>query len=313
MPARDADRALLLLAPPGPGAEPLLRALRRVDVPCLGHGRSLSTPSHGAELGDEGLDGLLERALRRLGSSGHDVRTTPPLSPDAPALDDLRSELGARIQGLRPLAPWLVLGDPRLCRLVCFVRPLLEDLGVTPCFLVLVPDPVDAAEALDLDASVPWARSMLLWLRHLLEAERATRAAARAILPLESLLREGAAALAPCLARLGLVPPRPLREAEGALETGLAALRGRLATRTQAAPRFEVGVERWAREVHGALLHAAHDGDATLATLDEVAEQLAAASRDSQRRLVAREDGRRARAALASVRPLAPARTGEAG
>lgn len=100
-----------------------------------------------------------------------------------------------------------VIKDPRLCRLVPLWGPLLESSGFFPRYLIVSRSPLDVERSLASRNGFPPARSYLLWLHHMLEAEHATRGQPRAFLSYEALLRDWRSSLRTSWERLDLAWP----------------------------------------------------------------------------------------------------------
>ena len=69
----------------------------------------------------------------------------------------------------------ILLKDPRMCRLMPFWRRALERAGFEARIVIPVRSPLDAALSLRDRNRIAIEEGMLLWLRHVLDAERATR------------------------------------------------------------------------------------------------------------------------------------------
>jgi GT2 family glycosyltransferase len=94
---------------------------------------------------------------------------------------------------MRDFAEALLWGvkDPRLCRLLPLWTELLAELNVTPRFVLVLRHPVDVAGSLAARDGLSAAHAGLLWLRHVLEAERGTRHSMRAVVHYEDLVEPG--------------------------------------------------------------------------------------------------------------------------
>ena len=145
---------------------------------------------------------------RLLRSIGLDWDRDTPLPVDWFAQlrgSDLHHEAQVLLQEEFAAARLLVLKDPRLCRLFPFWERVLADEGVAPGVLLIMRDPVEVAGSLAhrfedpglRPASIPApGRSLLLWLRCLLDAERHTRHLPRLALDYAALLSDWRTALA---------------------------------------------------------------------------------------------------------------------
>lgn len=87
-------------------------------------------------------------------------------------------------------APLFVLKDPRVCRFVALYEQVLKRMGITPRYVLSLRNPLAVAASLGLRDGMTPNFAGLLWLRHVLDAEAATRGQARAILSYERLLSD---------------------------------------------------------------------------------------------------------------------------
>ncbi|WP_168028909.1 sulfotransferase family protein [Falsiroseomonas selenitidurans] len=153
---------------------------------------------------------LDDRILRAAGRSWRDPRPPVPalLTPErrerfaAEALRILQDELPGE-------APF-ILKDPRICRLMWFWEPVLHAFGARPMVVMPVRNPIEAARSLTEREGLGMAEGLLLWLGHVLAAERGSRHLPRAVVHYDDLLADWRG----LLAQLGVAFRR-----ETALET----------------------------------------------------------------------------------------------
>ncbi len=93
--------------------------------------------------------------------------------------------------------------DPRMCRLLPWWQPLWPALETEPIFLIVVRDPNEVAMSLARREGISPTKSYLLWLQHLLDAERATRGHRRHFLSFHHFMEDWAGSLAPLERFLG--------------------------------------------------------------------------------------------------------------
>ncbi|WP_234150837.1 hypothetical protein [Sphingobium sufflavum] len=123
--------------------------------------------------------GLNEAVLASVGSVWNDWRpmcsswreSVASLGYKARAVDVLRAEYGD--------SALFVLKDPRNCRLAPFWLDVLESEQVTPHIVITLRNPLEVAESLHLRDSFYPELGQLLWLRHVLDAEYASRGRSR--------------------------------------------------------------------------------------------------------------------------------------
>ena len=163
---------------------------------------------------------LHDRFLGRLGAAWDDpfppefdADLWPDLAP-APGLPSYRDELLSMLRrdfaggDGRPPAPFWGLKDPRLCLLLPWWAPLWARLGAEPHFLVVLRSPEAVAASLGRRDGFSPAKANLLWLQHLLRAERATRGQSRCFVDYDGFLADWQTTLDRVSKSLGVPWPR---------------------------------------------------------------------------------------------------------
>lgn len=87
-------------------------------------------------------------------------------------------------------APLFVIKDPRMCRLVPLWLSVFKDFGAEPLFIFVVRNPLEVAASLEVRNGFLPAKSIMLWLRHLLAAEKDMRGMKRVFVSYEDLLND---------------------------------------------------------------------------------------------------------------------------
>lgn len=85
-----------------------------------------------------------------------------------------------------------VFKDPRICRLVPFWEDALAACDVTPRFVLTHRNPVEVANSLSRRNEIDQGLGILIWLRHVLDAEAATRGKTRCFVSYDGLLENWA-------------------------------------------------------------------------------------------------------------------------
>jgi len=157
------------------------------------------------------VTGLNDEILLHLGRRWSDIRALPT------GWEQLAAGFAPRIDAVLAAqfgdAELLVLKDPRLCRLLPLWRGALARAGIRPVAVLAMRHPLEVAASLNRREHLRPGTALLLWLRHFIEAEAATRDIPRLILHYDELLADGPAAMARLGAALGLAWPRPPAEA----------------------------------------------------------------------------------------------------
>ena len=129
---------------------------------------------------------LHNRLLAEAGSAWDDWGRLDPERIDPGAAEALAGLYAAEF-GDAALA---VLKDPRICRFVPLWRAVLERLGVAPKVVIALRHPLEVAGSLAGRDGMALDEALLLWLRHCLEAEAATRGLPRSFLRYADLMAD---------------------------------------------------------------------------------------------------------------------------
>lgn len=129
--------------------------------------------------------------LAAIGSKWDSVRALPAGWAEGTAAHTARSALRQILtRDFAGTALW-GLKDPRLCRLMPLWQPLFDELSIEPRYILMVRRPAEVAASLAARDRISTARARMLWLRHVLEAEAATRGQKRTILQYHDLIANG--------------------------------------------------------------------------------------------------------------------------
>jgi hypothetical protein len=141
-----------------------------------------------------------DQLLRVVRSSWFDPR---PLDFSRLSEDGLRSRksrIREAIESAWGDAPLLAIKDPRQCRCVGVVADVLTEMRIEPRALLMLRSPAEIARSLAGRDGTTAAYAHLLWLRHMIDAERATRGMMRAVVDYDGMLddwRDTVARIAP--------------------------------------------------------------------------------------------------------------------
>ena len=129
-----------------------------------------------------------DQLLRVVRSSWFDPRALDfsRLSPDG--LRSRKNRIREAIESAWGDAPLLAIKDPRQCRCVPVILDVLNEMRIEPRALLMLRSPAEIARSLaSRDGTTP-AYAHLLWLRHMIDAERATRGLMRAVVDYDAML-----------------------------------------------------------------------------------------------------------------------------
>lgn len=184
------------------------------------------------------------------------------------------------------------LKDPRTCRLLPFWKIALEAFGCEIAPILIVRNPLEVSQSLKLKRGFSEPLSQMIWLRHVLDAERHTRGMARLHTSYEQLMRSWEAMAAAAEKTLGVVWPKPIANIEFDVARFL----------TQNLRHFREeqsgGIERptlgpWLRDAYDIFEKWARQGEdsADYARLDQIGTEFEIASLSFARLVRAERDG----------------------
>jgi hypothetical protein len=104
--------------------------------------------------------------------------------------------------------PLIFIKDPRICRFVSFIVSILDELDFTTVAILPVRNPLHVASSLRRRDNLTPSKSVLLWLRHVLDAERHSRRLRRAFVSYAELLTDWRKAVARATEKAGIAWPR---------------------------------------------------------------------------------------------------------
>ena len=131
---------------------------------------------------------LNEEILESAGTNWHDWLVFNPGWYASPKVPEFREKALAVLHEEFEGSRLLVLKDPRICRFAPFWLDVFKTAGIRPAVIMPVRNPLEVAEFLAKRNGFDPALGHLLWLRHLLEAEVATRGLQRFYCSYEGLL-----------------------------------------------------------------------------------------------------------------------------
>jgi GT2 family glycosyltransferase len=177
-------------------------------------------------------------------------------------------------------APLFIIKDPRICRFVPLYEEILSTLKIKPLYVLAFRNPLAVFKSLEARDGMTASSASFLWLRHVLDAEAATRGKPRAVISYERLLADWREAVDHVGKCLNLTWPRPPQDASADSEAFLSHdLRHHSASAEGLAARTDVSA--WVKDTYRALLilERGHDIMESYATLDSVRTEFDATTR----------------------------------
>ncbi len=131
-----------------------------------------------------------DRLLNALGSDWKDLSPLDPGSTTAQVFEGLMSEAVQVLQEEFSAARLPLLKDPRICRFVGFWSEAFSRAGYEPLYIHTHRNPLETAQSLQKRDGIPIELGLLIWLRHVLDAEAATRGRTRVFTNYKALLED---------------------------------------------------------------------------------------------------------------------------
>ena len=225
------------------------------------------------------LTAIHDRVLESAGTSWEDFARIPASWHTSDVAESFRREILAVLERDFATSPLFVIKDPRICRLVPLWTSVLERFGVEAAFLIAFRNPIEVAESLKARDDLHPAKALLMWLRHVIDAERGSRGARRVLVSYEALLQDWRAVVRRVGRELGLEWPGLSHTADAAVEAFLdRRMRHQQSTLDEVRRRPEV--LDWARSLYEALVSAEEGSSSNLSeVVDSIGAQLDLADR----------------------------------
>ena len=131
-----------------------------------------------------------DKLLRSAGTKWSDWSRFPAGWYDSPSRELFVDELVRAVRENYGDSDLLVVKDPRMARFVPVWREVLSKLDIEPVAVIPYRNPIEVAQSLRTRDRFTIGQSLLLWLRHCLDAEADTRGMARCFVSYERLVGE---------------------------------------------------------------------------------------------------------------------------
>jgi hypothetical protein len=219
---------------------------------------------------------LHEGVLASAGLKWHDLPSVPQSWYASDAAIEFKRRLVELLVEEFGESRLFVIKDPRLCRVVPLWIDALTELDCEPNFVLPFRNPLEVAASLQRRDGFSLAHSLLLWLRHVVDGERATRGFGRTFVSYAHLLEDWHQSVSRIVAELDLDWPEDFDRVASEIGAFLSPdLRHFAFTDADVRARDDIVV--WVKDAYSALEEAAagnHAGAAEMfsrvgATLDE--------------------------------------------
>ena len=157
---------------------------------------------------------LNNRILRELGSNWADWSEIDPVRLSTSRFRSFLDEAVALIAHEFENASFPVVKDPRICRLYPFWKTAAVQSGFTPLAVIPFRDPLNVALSLQKRDDILVEQGLMLWLRHVLDAEYNTRDCPRAFVEFGALLDDWQRSVKSIHRALGIAMPKMANDAK---------------------------------------------------------------------------------------------------
>lgn len=131
-----------------------------------------------------------DEILNELGSSWHDWQSLDLSSLSAKRRLEITQKIAGIIASEFSQAPLFVVKDPRICRFAPLFIEAMNEAGIDVRTILPFRNPLEVCESLEKRDGLKRTNAALLWLRHVLDAERASRELNRAFVAYNHLLED---------------------------------------------------------------------------------------------------------------------------
>ena len=156
----------------------------------------------------ERVKDLNDEILSSAGSSWDDWRVFDAGWYAAPVAEQFRERAQRLLHEEFGDSRLFVLKDPRICRLLKFWIEEVRNFGAEPCVVSPIRNPLEVGSSLETRDGIDASIGHLLWLRHVLNAERASRDVNRAYVSYDTLLTDTHAVVDTLARTLGISWPK---------------------------------------------------------------------------------------------------------
>ena len=213
---------LLVLGMHRSGTSAVTGLLDKLGIPVAGELLGAESYNEKGLFENKAVNLFHERLLGHLGSRWDDPMPVSNQFVETQAGQAFVSELADIIRTeLLAGAPIFAVKDPRMCRFVRLWRAALTKAGTEGRAIIPLRHPLDVAESLRTRDGFPRAKSLLLWLDHMLTAERETRDLKRSFIDYDAVLADWRGVADGLAADLDLAWPKERARVETAIDAFL--------------------------------------------------------------------------------------------
>lgn len=278
----DSTAGILVLGMHRSGTSALAGTLNLIGVPAVGELLPAESYNEKGLFENKSVNLFHNRLLTELGSRWDDpinvCNSFVETSLGRRMLDELLGILRSELLAHEAV---FTVKDPRLCRFLPLWKKAMAEADVEPRAIITLRNPTEVAASLRQRDGFGRAKSFLLWLDHMVAAERETRGLARSFISYDALLANWRKVADQLASELGLTYPIERFRVEAAVDAFLERdLHHHVATTSFDQDSVTTGLELLVARAWSAFLALAKDRDdaAAMAELDAVSSLLDNAS-----------------------------------
>jgi len=200
--------ALLVLGMHRSGTSALTRVLNLLGCSLPGTLMEANSTNAAGHWESEAIRQFNDELLETAGSDWNDWQRLNPGWQESPIQADFKRKATEVLHSEFGNSPFFVLKDPRICRFAPFWLDVLHKEQIEPRIIIPVRNPMDVAASLKARDGISLSVGYLIWLRHILDAERGTRGARRVFTTYNALMDDWTAVAAHIAENLDFRWPR---------------------------------------------------------------------------------------------------------
>ncbi|MGB0906165.1 MAG: sulfotransferase family protein [Maricaulaceae bacterium] len=212
-----------------------------------------------------------EEFLSNLGSSWQDFRLIKPTKMRGKSSETMRENISTALREEYEGKENWIIKEPRLCRMAQLYFDTLKSQGVNSHIIIAIRNPLEVAGSLHARDKIPIHQGLLMWLTHMLEAERVTRDMPRSFVHYEDLLDAPTEEMKRLLSEMKVLLPYSELETQDQIERFVTPSLKRQ-RRADEDLRMDPMSEHWIAESYSAfqVLRRNSDSQAALKILDDI-------------------------------------------
>jgi hypothetical protein len=264
-------QAILVLGMHRSGTSALTRALSLLGAALPKHVARATPSNEAGHWEPERLVHLHDEMLGEAGDRWDNWRAFDPSALGAARFAHYKAEIAHIIAAEYDEAPLILIKDPRICRFVPLYQDVLGSLGIEPRLVLVHRNPLAVMKSLQARDGMTPGFAALVWLRHVLDVELATRDKTRVVVSYENLLDHPAEVLRRIGEALDITWPNNI---ESAAAEVVASIRKDLQHQKPEATETLAGISDWISEIQNALVAMGKSRLGTLPAFDRIRKDL---------------------------------------